>query len=146
VSYATAANLIDIYTADAIVTLAPPRTGITETYNTTKVGNALQRASDEIDSYLARRYTVPVSPIPEMLIRMCSEIAYYYIATTGYSTGATDQDRQRYEDAIAWCKSINAGKAVLVDAAEITTTPSNADLAQVTNTTPIFTRANMEYL
>lgn len=147
-AYATLTNLYSVYNQDAIATLAPSLepTADPGDVDEDKANAALDRASDLIDSYLARRYEVPVTPTPDQLIGPNCEIAYYLLATTGNSTGATEQDRQRYEDAIAWLTSINKGNAVLVDATEVSTSASSADLPMSlpssTNTATVFTRVS----
>ncbi|WP_421780728.1 gp436 family protein [Kiloniella litopenaei] len=75
------------------------------------INAALDRASSEIDSYLATRYKLPLSSVDISVKGVCLDIAMYHL-----SQGAglvTEDKRQRYEDAIAWLRRVSDGKAAL---------------------------------
>ncbi len=40
---------------------------------------ALDDASAEMDSFLAARFATPVSPVPDSLLRVCADLAIYYL-------------------------------------------------------------------
>ncbi|MFY2646294.1 phage protein Gp36 family protein, partial [Achromobacter insuavis] len=44
-----------------------------------KVDRALADARNTIDSYIAGRYTLPLSSVPQVLIRIACELARYYL-------------------------------------------------------------------
>ncbi|OLN30442.1 Mu-like prophage protein GP36 [Desulfovibrio sp. DV] len=72
---------------------------------------ALTRASSEADSYLARRYAVPVSPVPPVLTAAVCDIARYRL--TGGPASETDPILERYRQAIKWLERVADGKADL---------------------------------
>lgn len=111
--YATVQDLIDRWGEEALVELAPNRDGDDwlEGYNTTLVESALVDASGEIDGYLARRFSVPISPAPDLLIGLACDIARWRLSTAEHR----EDIRKRYEDAIARLQGIAEGKAGLGD-------------------------------
>jgi phage gp36-like protein len=66
---------------------------------------ALADADGEINGYLAVRYALPLPSVPVMLVQIACDIARYYL----YDDQATEQVRQRYEDAISRLKGIVKG-------------------------------------
>lgn len=72
---------------------------------------ALDDASEEIDAYLAARHELPLDPVPLLLKRLCAEIGVY--RRSKRASTRTEEDRQRYEDAIRLLKDISAGRASL---------------------------------
>ncbi len=87
---------------------------------TDAVGNLDERAIDraaadaaaEIDAYLGKRYTVPVTPVPRVLQRIAVDITLYQLADAGRA-GGSDMRRQRYEDALAMLKRLASGEITL---------------------------------
>ena len=69
----------------------------------------LAGADAEINSYVSGRYPVPLNPVPDNVINLASAIArYHYLGDA-----ASDRARQDYEDARAYLRDIQAGKARL---------------------------------
>lgn len=75
------------------------------------VEEALAAATSEIDSYIAVRYTVPITSISDNLNKVCCDIARYLL----HENAAIDEVEKRYSRAVSWLKDIAAGKAVLTD-------------------------------
>lgn len=100
---------------------------------------ALGQASSEMDSYLGVRFTVPIAPVPQLLVRYCVDIAIYQLAPDAGSY--TDEKRRRYEDAIRWLQAVAAGKAALP------VTPPTEDTQQpvpeMVSSTRLFTRTKL---
>jgi phage gp36-like protein len=65
---------------------------------------ALTDASAEAEAYL-RRYTLPISPVPQILRRCVADMARYYL--NRYDP--PDDVRKRYEDALKRLKEIAQG-------------------------------------
>lgn len=82
------------------------------------VTQAIEHAQGDIDSYLAVKLSVPISPVPDELNKHCVTMAVYYLALGRDSV--TDQIRQSYEDVISWLKDVVAGKATLSDSSAAT--------------------------
>lgn len=83
-----------------------------------RIEQALQDASGEIDSYLQRRYTLPLIDADgafvtdSNLLRCACDIAVYRLQTLRHSDDVKDA-RQRYEDAIKWLKQVASGEAAV---------------------------------
>ncbi len=77
------------------------------------VGNsieeALQDASEEIDSYIAVRYKLPLPETPSTLKRIACNIARYRL----YFQQPTEEIENRYKAEIDFLKRVADGKAVL---------------------------------
>lgn len=73
------------------------------------VAAALIKASEEIDSYLCQRYTLPLATVPGVLLGICCDIAMYRLSIN--STAMTEEKRTRYEDAIKWLRDVAKGVA-----------------------------------
>ncbi|MDY0643568.1 DUF1320 family protein [Pasteurella multocida] len=100
--YATQESLIKRYTADVLLTVAMTAQ---RTLDEAKVKEALEDASQTIDSYLAGRYSLPLKQIPAVLERHCCYIARYFLE----KNRATNQARQDYEDSIRYLEKVAAG-------------------------------------
>lgn len=99
-TYATRQDLADRYGEDEVAQResALPA-GATD--------RALADADAEIDSYLVGRYAVPVSPVPPRLVMIAAAIARYLLL----GDAATEIARKAYEDARAWLREAQAGRA-----------------------------------
>ena len=83
-AYATLDQLVSLFGAEEIRTLSDRRG--TGELDETVISDALERASSEVDSYLADRYATPLSgsePIPPEVVSVTGDIARYRL------TGAT---------------------------------------------------------
>ena len=96
---------------------------------------SLVQASGLIDGYISGRYSVPLTPVPDMLQQIACVIARYNLL----GEAATERARNDYKDALAWLKDVQAAKVTLVGAA---TLPGNAPQATVLFSTanPVFKR------
>ena len=74
------------------------------------VDAALQDACEEVDGYIAVRYSLPIAETPQNLKRLVCDIARYKL----WKSRASDEVRQRYEDAIAFLKRVADNKASLL--------------------------------
>ena len=77
-AYATLDQLVSLFGADEIRTLSD-RQGTGE-LDEAVISDALERASSEVDSYLADRYATPLSdsdPIPPVVVSVAGDIARY---------------------------------------------------------------------
>ena len=108
-AYATLQDIIDRYGEDDLL-MAADRDG-DDQVDTAAVDRALADASAEIGTYLAARYTLPISSVPEVLKRLCVDITLYRLAFN--AVGNTEERRQRYEDAVALLVRISKGNVGL---------------------------------
>ena len=111
-----------------------------ETVVDSVVNAAIADASEEMDSYLAARYALPItSGIPAILTAKAVDIARFRL----YDDHPTETVRKRYEDAVAWLKLVAMGTVRLpVAAPETTALTSGLDYSVPADDTdnPTFTR------
>ncbi len=134
-SYATIADAKDLYGENYVLTSVDrDKDGQVDL---TSFQDALDQGASEIDSYLATRYDVPITPIPNHLIKINIDIAIY-----NSSPGAlarTKEKRQRYEDAIAWLLRASKGLVSVVVAA----TPEPSNSPELVTSPRIMTRSKL---
>jgi phage gp36-like protein len=126
--YLTALEFIDRYTQrEAVLLTAEPGAGAV--VNTARLERGLADASAEVDSYLARRFVLPLLSastmqpvVPDMIKRLTGDIARYLM--TGTHIRETEAIRNRYKDAVAMLVSIAEGKATVGMELALTSSPS----------------------
>lgn len=69
--------------------------------------DALAAADNLIDSYIGRRYPVPLAPVPRLISTVAGTIVRYNLSGAGVTE--TDPARNRYRDAIKLLESIRDG-------------------------------------
>lgn len=121
-AYAALSDLELRYGADEVLRLADRDSD--DSHDTGVIDAALDDASSEIDGFLSVRYSLPLAEVPGMLVRICCDIARYRL----WSDDATEQIRQRYEEAIATLEKLASGTMALTlgeddAAAEVPATP-----------------------
>lgn len=100
--YATQSDFIKRYEERTLRLLCANEDG---TLNTDKIQEALEDASQTVDSYLAGRYSLPLATVPAVLARHCCYLARYFLE----KGRATDQARQDYEDSIRYLEKVANG-------------------------------------
>jgi phage gp36-like protein len=118
-AYATQADIATLYGANALVVADHNRDGIVDSAAVTR---SLTSASDEIDTYLAARYTLPLTEVPGFLTTLAVDIALYRLALS--ADVLSEEHRKRYDDALGHLKRIAKGEAALV----FTATPATGDI------------------
>lgn len=134
-AYATQANLVDRFGERELVELTdraePPAGAI----DAAVVASALADADAVIDSYIVGRYALPLSPVPAVLELRACDIARFLL----HGLRATQEVRDRYDDAIAFLKDVSAGKAKL-GADDSGAAPASQDLPQMQTADSAFKR------
>lgn len=103
------------------------------------VQDAIDDAASEIDTYLAGRYLLPLSPAPKVLNGVCCDIARYRLC--GGETRDTEEIRTRYKYATNFLQRVASGDITLG------TTPTGAtqepdQSVQFSTGTRVFGREN----
>ena len=106
--YAVVADLDTRFGEDELSSLAPSENA-QEAYDSTKLDASLAEASAEMDTFIAVAYSLPLSSTPAYLKTVCCDIARYRL----WDNSATEEVRQRYEDAAAWLKRLAKGEVSL---------------------------------
>lgn len=97
---------------------------------------ALDAASAVADGYLRGRFELPLTAWGDDLRRAICAIASWDLMTArGFdpNAGADEVLRQRYEDAIAWLKSIALGHVIPVDVVDATPDEDDGGTFSVSN-------------
>lgn len=109
--------------------------------NTDVTDKALAAADALIDSHLAVKYTVPVSPVTDVLIDLAVDITIYKIHAR--RPGVPADVRTRYEDAVKYLEKAAAGKILIPGAAPAASSQSAGGVL-ISGPVRIFTRTGME--
>lgn len=117
------------FTADALMDLAADADGVLDTR---RVDQAMSDASSEVEGYLASRYQLPLSSVPEVVERLICDLAWYYL----HGQIKPAHVKERYERAVQMLKDIARGDVglsltatgsapVLNDSAEMCSAPAH---------------------
>lgn len=85
------------------------------TIDTVVLGRALADADAEIDSYLATRYTLPLSSTPPVVNRLACDMTRYRL----FDDGVPETVRVRYQDAVSLLKRLASGDVQLAGMAAV---------------------------
>lgn len=111
--YAVQQDLIDRFGQQELIELTdradPPAGAI----DATVIDKALSDADNLVDSYVGKRYDLPLVTTPPVLVRTAADIARYYL----YDDDRPDAVKDAYDDALKLLRDIAAGKAALPDVA-----------------------------
>lgn len=127
--YATRNDLIKRFSLDEVEELeSMHEDGQTATMT------ALRDASEEMNSYIAVKYSIPLPHVPQHITVLCCNIARYRL----YNFRPTEEVEKRYEDAIKSLKDISKGNAILNFSSDLTPTQeATLDKTQKPVTVPI---------
>lgn len=131
--YATLDSLIKRYGREEITTLA---LSDNRQLDVEKTEEALNDASETIDSYLGGRYTLPLTHVPAVLERHCCYIARYFLERNR----ATDQARKDYEDSLRFLEKVAAG-AISLGIAENGETIESENVAVIESAGSVWARS-----
>lgn len=111
-AYATIQDLIDRYGQQEMIRLTTPDDQEMDGVNADAAEAKLADVSAVIDSYVGRRYRVPMDVAPAAVVRVCCILARYDLATGG-SRSPSEQMSDQRKEAMAWLLDVSLGKAVL---------------------------------
>lgn len=135
--YAQKQDMLNRYDETALIELTDRAVPATGEINDVVLNAALSDADGVIDSYVSARYTVPLSPVPQVLTRHAAAIAWFILHRDRYP----DEVRKAYDDAISFLRSLASGTAKLdVGGSE---PASTAAIAKVDASERVFNRSNL---
>jgi len=108
-TYATQDDLITRYGEQQLVELSDRGEELTGEIDAAIISDALISASALVDSYVGKRYRLPVSPVPLLLRNVCCTLAYFELHRGRYA----DETRVAYDDALRTLAQISNGTMVL---------------------------------
>ena len=106
--YATQQDILDRYGEDALYAVADLDGD--DALDQPRIDQALADAAEEIDLYVGRRESLPLTTIPPILTRLGVDMALYRLST---EATLTDEKTKRYERAVATLKDIANGTVSL---------------------------------
>jgi phage gp36-like protein len=137
VAYASQQDLIDRYGEDELIQLTDRANLPATTIDAAVVSAAIRDAENLADSYIAKKYQVPLVPVPDVLIPMICQIGRYYLH--GRRLDKDDPVTRDFERAIAWLKDVANG-TVQLEADGKTSGQSGGGAVQVSAPGRIFSR------
>lgn len=75
------------------------------------IEQALIDATDEVNTYLAVRYTLPLKSVPNVITHLTIPVAFYWLGDS--NSQVTDIIEKRYNNALGRLKDLASGKADL---------------------------------
>lgn len=111
-TYATVQDMIGRFGETEMLRLSSVDGDLPETVNTAPVEQAIADADAIIDSYLRKRHTVPLSPVPQVITRASCILARYELSVGG-DREPPDQVKEGRKDTIAWLAKIADGSVTL---------------------------------
>lgn len=105
--YATQQDLVDRFGEDELRQLTDRDNS--GSIDTAVLDQALADASEEIDSYVGARYRLPLSTVPQILVRWAADIARYHL----YDDAAPEQVQKRYDAVRSSMRMLAEGKTTL---------------------------------
>ncbi len=132
-TYATQDDMIERFGLQEMIQLTDrDRAG---TIDVAVLDRALRDADAKIDGFVTGRYSVPLTPVPRLIVGVACDIARYAL----YDDIATDGVKKRHDDAVKLLESIAAGRVNLgIDA--LGNKPAAASGAQVESAGKVFGR------
>lgn len=110
--YAALPDMVSAFGEDELITVTTPLGEDRVAIDQTKVDSAITIASDEIDSYLRRRYALPLASVSAKMMRVCCVLARWNL-WSDTKNAPSDAMRADRKDAIAWLAAINCGSVTL---------------------------------
>lgn len=111
-AYAAVSDMIQRFGEREVLNNSNPEGSVATVIDVARVNQVLGDASDLIDTYLNRRYAVPLATPPASIVNACCRIARFDLAQTG-GTQPTEQILSDRRDAIAWLGKIASGSISL---------------------------------
>lgn len=108
-TYAAQSDMVARFGNDEVVALTDrDQAGVIDT---TVLGDALDTAAAQIDTYLSSRYTLPLQVVPRFLVTVCCDIARYELCVG--KTRGSEEIETRYKDAVRFLELAASGKVTL---------------------------------
>lgn len=108
-SYAAQTDMVSRFGNDEVVALTDR--SMAGVIDATVLGDALDAAAAQIDTYLSGRYALPLQIVPKYLVTVCCDIARYQLCVGG--TRGTEEIETRNKDAIRFLELAASGKVTL---------------------------------
>lgn len=139
-TYCNQQDLVERFGEDRLVQLTDRENRPATTINATTVTRHIGDATSTINSYLGKRYQLPLGAVPEVLVKLAVDIAWYYLQ--GDTADKDSTERLAYRDAITWLESVASGKVIIEGAGEVIA-PAGGGQVQTKGPARVFNRDNL---
>lgn len=133
-AYAAIQDLVDRFGATELIRLTTPADQDMDGIVQIVAETALESASAMMDTYIGRRYRVPMDLPPPVVTDLCCDIARFRLSTGDQKT-CPDEVRARHKDAMAWLGDVSRGTVVL-ELDEVETSEESYAMAQTRDDQP----------
>ena len=141
--YADQQDILDRFSARQLIQLTDDTNKPQTTIDSAAVTAALTDASVLADGYLAKKYALPLSSVPDVLKRKVVDIAWFYLH--GVRVDKDSMVRLNYNDAEKWLLNVSMGK-IQLEVAGIATEQSGDGSVQKSAPKREFTRDSLSGL
>lgn len=111
-AYATVDDMVLRFGAAEMARATTPENMPVSAVNAAPIETALDDASAQIDSYLRKRYAVPLQAVPPEINRACCMLARADLGMGG-ERNISEQTQKAKDEAVAWLARIARGEVVL---------------------------------
>ncbi|MEL6921362.1 MAG: DUF1320 domain-containing protein [Pseudomonadota bacterium] len=140
-TYATQTDLIDRFGSKELMQLTDRSSTPATRINATVVARALTDATALADSYLGKRYQLPITgTVPPTLTKVTADIARYFLH--GDSVEKDDPVDIAHRDAMRWLKDVSTGM-VSLEVAGVEAPSEGGGGVRVEASDRIFSRASL---
>lgn len=141
--YATQQDMIDRFGEDVLIELTDRTNTPASSIDATVIATALNDASVLADGYLKPVLQLPLSVVPDVLVKIVADIALYYLY--GDKADKESAVTRHYNEAIETLEKVAKGLIQISTGAQ---TPEAAGGGQIKASAPgrVFTRDSLRYL
>ncbi|WOF75317.1 DUF1320 domain-containing protein [Parvibaculaceae bacterium PLY_AMNH_Bact1] len=139
-TYASQQDLIDRFGGQELIRLTDRADPPSDAIDADIVTRALEDADADINAYLVRQHSLPLSPVPRLVLNLACDVARYKL----HPEHAPEQVEERYKAAIKMLGDLATGKASLGDDDPSAVLPAESSGPQVNAPERTFSRDTLE--
>ena len=138
--YCTQANLVSRIGLPALVRLTDLADPPADVVDTVKLAEEIEATDSEIDSYIARRYGVAITPVPPVLIDIACNLTLHRL----YRLNVPESVQKDADMARKFLRDLSSGAATLPIESVLAQTDAGAGEALFNDTSPaVFSRTQL---
>lgn len=139
-TYASQQDLIDRFGEQELIRLTDRADPPSDAIDADIVTRALEDADADINAYLVRQHTLPLDPVPRLVLNLACDIARYKL----HAEHAPEQVEERHKSALKMLTDLATGKASLGDDDPGAALPNQNSGPQVNAPPRTFSRDTLE--
>ncbi|WFE92301.1 DUF1320 domain-containing protein [Roseibium porphyridii] len=140
-AYVTQQDLIDRFGDRELIQLTDRTNLPAATIDATVVAAKISDAEAMADSYMAKRYKLPLNPVPDVLIPIVANMARYYLY--GERAETESAVTRNYKNALGWLKDVANG-TVQLEAEGVASAQTAGGQIQTVAPDRVFSRDTLE--